>query len=99
MAKVAMVIELVLSVVFITCRPHDAPSTFDGRAGLLKAASNLRPTLTRVREQDGSLRAEVVHAKNASSLLVDNLALDDPGAPEKTPLELAPEESAYQALS
>ena len=38
--------------------------------------------MTRVRERDGTIRAEVLHVANASCLL-EGLTLDDPGAPER----------------
>ena len=45
------------------------------------AAAKLKPTVTRVRERDGTIRAEVVNARAAS--LLEGLTLEDPGVPER----------------
>ena len=48
------------------------------------AAGKLKPTVTRIRERGGQIRAEIVHERNLALLSTDAIALDDPGAPTKT---------------
>ena len=75
--------------------PRSLASSAGASSAFLIAAAKLKPTITRVREKDGTIRAEVVHAKNA--LMVDGLSLDDPGAPSRE--KLSGKEKMERAIS